>query len=51
MPALRAALGGECGEQSLIGYPDRGERANIDARRASRAANAGNVHLPRSPRS
>ena len=29
--------GGERGQQSLIGHPDRRERAKIDARRASRA--------------
>ena len=33
----RGGDGGERGQQSLIGYPDRGERAKIDARRASRA--------------
>ena len=32
----RGGDGGERGQQSLIGYPDRGERAKIDARRASR---------------
>ena len=30
----RGGDGGERGQQSLIGYPDRGERAKINARRA-----------------
>ena len=33
----RGGDGGERGQQSLIGYSDRRERAKIDARRASRA--------------
>ena len=33
----RGGDGGEHGQQSLIGYPDCGERAKIDACRASRA--------------
>ena len=32
-----AGNGGECSQQSLVGYPDRGESAKIDARRATRA--------------
>ena len=30
----RGGDGGERGQQSLIGYPDRRERAKVDARRA-----------------
>ena len=33
----RGSDGGERDQQSLIGYLDRGERAKIDAHRASRA--------------
>ena len=31
----------------MIGYPDRGERAKIDVRRASRARRTRHVHTPR----